>query len=118
MHTHVFLSLGKEIDEIAEKAIIAEFRKHNLRINRSDKPSGIEKIGFKIHRRVGDIEAFEECVKRLVTQLSYLYIVAPEKCLVRLKHHPRIKCYDVSFIRDPSAGACNLINYAYHGVPL
>lgn len=117
MHTHVYVSIGKEVSIDVKDAILAEFKKHHLRIN-NDKPSGIEKIGFKIHLTVPDQQAFEKQVKELIRNLSYLYIIAPLKCLESLKHHPRIKCYDTSFIKDPTIAASVLIKYAYHGFPL
>lgn len=118
MKTHVFVSLGKEIDQETRDVILNEFKKHNLRVNSGSKPSGVESIGFKIHLKVANREAFEENIKQLVQQLSYLYLIAPSNCLENLKHHPRIKCYDTSFIKDPAKAASVLIKYAYHGFPL
>lgn len=118
MKTHVFVSLGKEINQETKETILNEFKNHNLRVNSGNKPSGVESIGFKIHQKVANPETFEENIKQLVQELSYLYLIAPLACLENLKHHPRIKCYDTSFIKDPAKAIEVLIKYAYHGYPL
>lgn len=118
MKTHVFVSLGKEINHETKEIILNEFKKFDLRVNNGNTPSGVESIGFKIHQKVANRETFEENIKQLVQQLSHLYLVAPLNCLENLKHHPRIKCYDSSFIKDPATAISVLIKYAYHGFPV
>lgn len=117
MQTHVLVNLGNEIDEETKEAILAECKNQGLRVNRN-KPSGNEKIGFKIHKSVSNKEAFEESIKSLINQLNYLYIIAPLECLEDIKHHPRIRCYDTTFLKDPTTAMKVLIKYAYHGYPL
>ncbi len=117
MKMGVFFSTGKEVAESVRQAFLAEFEKNNFDVN-TEQPSGNDKVGFKIHQTVSDIGRFEENIKRLLGHIPYLYIIAPSNSMERLKHHPRIQCFDTSFIKDPSIAASVLLKYAYHGRPL
>lgn len=117
MNMGIFLSLGKEVSDIVKNSFVSEFKKHQFDIN-TDQPNGDHKVALKIHENVPDVEKFENNVKTLLKRIPFLYLIAPSSSMERLKHHPRIHCFDSSFIEDPDEAASALLKYAYHGRPL
>lgn len=113
----VFLSLGKEVSDIVKDAFVSEFNKHQFEVN-IELPGNDAQIALKIHEKVPDVHRFEESVKSLLNHIPFLYLIAPSHSMENLKHHPRIQCYDTSFIRNPKIAASVLLKYAYHGRPL
>lgn len=117
MNMGIFLSLGKEVSEIVKSAFVSEFKKHQFDVNEG-RPNGEDKVALKIHQSVPDVSKFEDNVKSLLNHIPFLYLIAPSASMERLKHHPRIQCFDTSFIDDPDTAASVLLKYAYHGRPL
>lgn len=117
MNVNVFLKIGKEVSEQAQAMITREFVSNNLEINQ-DKPTSDDKIGFIIRHNVADLSRFTKNVYRTLQHIPRLYLVAPQKALDKVKHHPGVHCFDSQLLEDPSAGASTLINYAYYGRPL
>lgn len=114
MNVNVFMRLGKEINEHTKNAITQEFESKNLEINDA-KPDGQDQVGFIIRNKVADMGQFVKNVYKTLQHVPRLYLVAPQKALDKIKHHPRVHCFDSKLIDDPSKGASDLINYAYHG---
>lgn len=116
MNIGIFLSIGKEVSEIVKNAFVDEFEKNKIDVN-TEMPNGNDKIAVKIHQTVSNVSLFEENIKKLLTHIPFLYLIAPSDSMERLKHHPRIHCFDSSFIQDPANAASALLSYAYHGRP-
>jgi len=117
MNMGIFLSIGKEVSEIVKDSFVNEFKKHQFDVHTGTPESDV-KVALKIHERVSDVGRFEENVKSLLKRIPFLYLIAPSASMERLKHHPRVQCFDTSFIQDPSKAASVLMKYAYHGRPL
>lgn len=117
MDVNVYLRFGKEINEHTKTIITDTFKSKNLRIN-SGELSDNDRVGFIIRNNVGDVDLFVENIYKMLQQIPSLYLVAPQKCLDKIKHHPRVHCFDSKILDDPVKGITNLINYAYHGRPL
>lgn len=116
MNVNVFLRLGKEINEHTKQAITQEFVNKNLEV--SEERAESNKVGFIIRDKVADMGLFVKNVYKTLQHVPQLYLVAPQKVLDKIKHHPRVHCFDSKLIEDPSKGASDLISYAYHGRPL
>ncbi len=56
-----------------------------------------------------------QTIYQILKNVRSLYVVAPQKCLENLKHHPRIHCFDSKMIEDHDTGISSIIEYAYHG---
>jgi hypothetical protein len=117
MNLSVYLSVGKEVSEAVKNAFIEEIKKFDFVVN-TDQPQESDRVAFKIHQQIDDIEVFENSIKQLLCQVPFLYLIAPQHSMERLKHHPRVHCFDVSFIQSPAKAASVLLNYAYHGNPI
>ncbi len=117
MNVNVFLRMGKEINEHTKTAITQEFTSNNLDIN-EETPTSDDKVGFIIRNKVADLGHFAKNVYKTLQHVPRLYLVAPQKALDKVKHHPRVHCFDSKLLEDPTEGASALINYAYHGRPM
>ncbi len=117
MKVNVYLRLGKELTKATQATITEVFQSNNLEIN-DDKPTGKDKVAFIIKKNVADQEQFVECVYKTLQSIPKLYVVAPQKCLDRVKHHPGVHCFDSQILNDPEEGINNIIQFAYHGRPL
>ncbi|MCG8334120.1 MAG: hypothetical protein MJE63_06355 [Proteobacteria bacterium] len=117
MDVNVYLKFGKEINEHTRTIITDTFKSKNLLVNSGDLTDN-DRVGFVIRNNVADIDLFVENTYKLLQQIKSLYLVAPQKCLDKIKHHPRVHCFDSKILDDPTKGITNLINFAYHGRPL
>ena len=117
MNVNVFLRMGKEINEHTKTAITQEFASNNLEIN-EEMPNSDDKVGFIIRNKVADMGQFVKNVYKTLQHVPRLYLVAPQKALDQVKHHPGVHCFDSKLLEDPTEGASALINYAYHGRPM
>jgi hypothetical protein len=117
MEVNVFLKIGKEINEQTKAIITNAFLSKNMRIDTELSP-GSEKVGFIIRSSVPDAETFVKSVYKTLQHVPSLFLVAPPNCLERIKHHPRVHCFDCKIMDDPEIGVQNVISYAYHGRPL
>ncbi len=116
MDVNVYVRFGKEIDEQTKTIIASIFESKNMQIN-SGEFSGNDRLGFIIRNNVADVELFTENVYKTLQQVPCLFLVAPQKCLDKLKHHPRVHCFDCKVLEDPASGIDELIDYAYYGKP-
>lgn len=117
MDVSVYLKIGKEINEQTKTIITKIFESKNLRIE-TEKINDKNAVGFIIRNKVPDVDAFVESIYRTLQQVPNLYLVAPKNCFERIKHHPRVHCFDSKILEDPETGVLEVINFAYHGRPL
>jgi hypothetical protein len=117
MKLSVYLSVGKDVGEEIKNAFIEEIKKFDFEVN-TGQPQESDRIAFMIRQQIDDVEAFENSIKQLLCRIPFLYLIAPQQSMERLKHHPRVHCFDVSFIKTPSKAASVLLKYAYHGNPI